>query len=423
VSAASQLTQVERRITLLVAAVQFVNVLDFMMVLPLGPDFAQALAIPTSHLGYVGGAYTAAAFLSGLAGAVLLDRFDRRKALAVAIGGLVLATALGGFAVDLSTMLAARMLAGFFGGPATSLALAIVADVVPIERRGRAMGLVSASFAVASVLGMPAGLELARIGGWRMPFFGVAVLGAAIAILVVRVMPPQRGHLDRQDGAARAGGVAGFGRLLGQPITRLAMLLVALAIFTGFMLIPNFSAWLQFNLGFPRAQIGVLYMLGGVVGFFVTRYAGIGVDRFGGAPIAVAASVLSVLMIWAVFLAAEPPLSLYLIFPLFMAANATRMVVVSTTTSKVPDAPERARFMSLTSATQHIAASCAAFLSSAVLIELPGGALAGMLPLAVAAITLALVVPPLVWAVDRFVNQRTRSLRVQTIVETAPVRS
>jgi predicted MFS family arabinose efflux permease len=423
VSAVSQLTQVERRITLLVAAVQFVNVLDFMMVLPLGPDFAVALGIPTSHLGYVGGAYTLAAFASGLLGAVLLDRFDRRRALAVAIGGLVIATALGGFAVDLPTMLGARMLAGFFGGPATSLALAIIADSVPPERRGRAMGLVSASFAVTSVVGMPIGLELARLGGWRLPFFGVAGIGAVIAALVVWAMPPQRAHLQPPGDAARANGFVAFGRLLAQPMTRLAMLLVSLAIVTGFMLIPNFSAWIQFNLGFPRAQIGVLYMLGGCVGFFVTRYVGIGIDRFGGAPIALGSAALNVVLIWAVFLAGKPPVSLYALFPLFMAANAARMVVVSTVTSKVPGATERARFMSLTSATQHISSAFAAFLASAVLVELPGGALAGIAPLAVAAIALACVVPPLVWAVDRFVRARTRSLRVQAMVETAPVRS
>ncbi|MDB5365348.1 MAG: Arabinose efflux permease [Rhodospirillales bacterium] len=420
-SAASQLTPVERRITLLVAAVQFVNVLDFMMVLPLGPDFAVALGIPTSHLGYIGGAYTLAAFVSGLAGALVLDRFDRRQALAVAIGGLVIATALGGFAVDLPTMLGARMLAGFFGGPATSLALAIIADSVPPERRGRAMGMVSASFAVTSVVGMPIGLELARLGGWRLPFFGVAGLGAVIAFLVVWAMPPQRAHLQQPGGEAHR--VASFGELLAQPMTRLAMLLVSLAIVTGFMLFPNFSAWIQFNLGFPRAQIGVLYMLGGCIGFFVTRYVGIGIDKFGGAPIAIASAVLNVVMIWAVFLTDKPPISLYVIFPLFMAANAARMVVVSTITSKVPGPTERARFMSLTSATQHISSAFAAFLASAVLIELPGGALAGIMPLAVAAMVLATVVPPLVWSVERFVDSRSRSLRVQTMVETSPARS
>ena len=62
----------ERTIVFCVAAVQFVNILDFMIVMPLGPDFAKALGIPLSHLGYVGGAYTAAACVSGLVGALFL---------------------------------------------------------------------------------------------------------------------------------------------------------------------------------------------------------------------------------------------------------------------------------------------------------------------------------------------------------------
>jgi predicted MFS family arabinose efflux permease len=104
----------ERSLLFLVGAVQFVNVLDFMMVMPLGPDFAAALGIPASRLGLVGGAYTAAAALAGVAAATFLDRFDRRKALAVAMLGLVIATAAGGLATGLGTMLAARVLAGAF---------------------------------------------------------------------------------------------------------------------------------------------------------------------------------------------------------------------------------------------------------------------------------------------------------------------
>jgi MFS family permease len=75
----------ERRLLFLVGAVQFVNVLDFMMVMPLGPDFAASLGIPVARLGIVGGSYTVAAAAAGLAGAFFLDRFDRRKALGLAL--------------------------------------------------------------------------------------------------------------------------------------------------------------------------------------------------------------------------------------------------------------------------------------------------------------------------------------------------
>src|SRR5689334_21739801 len=106
-----------RRVLFLVAAVQFINIADFMMVMPLGPDFATALGIPTAHLGYVGGAYTAAASVAGLIGALVLDRWDRRSALAVCMAGLMFGTALGGFAGGMWSLLAARVVAGMFGGP------------------------------------------------------------------------------------------------------------------------------------------------------------------------------------------------------------------------------------------------------------------------------------------------------------------
>src|SRR5690349_19337256 len=78
----------ESRLLLLLGAVQFINVVDFVMVLPLGPDFARALGIPAHQLGLVAGSYTAAAAIVGLLAASFLDRFDRRRALLVAMLGL-----------------------------------------------------------------------------------------------------------------------------------------------------------------------------------------------------------------------------------------------------------------------------------------------------------------------------------------------
>lgn len=63
----------ERRLIFVLAAVQFVNILDFMMVMPLGPDFACDLHIPTSQLGTIGGSYTASAAVSGFACAFFLS--------------------------------------------------------------------------------------------------------------------------------------------------------------------------------------------------------------------------------------------------------------------------------------------------------------------------------------------------------------
>jgi hypothetical protein len=50
-TSAASFTPQESSIIAVVGAIQFVNILDFMMVMPLGPDFATELGIPTSHLG------------------------------------------------------------------------------------------------------------------------------------------------------------------------------------------------------------------------------------------------------------------------------------------------------------------------------------------------------------------------------------
>ena len=89
------------------------------------------------------------------------------------------------------------MLAGIFGGPATALALAIVTDNVAVQRRGRGVGIVMASFSVASVLGLPLGLELARWSNWQAPFYAVAGLGLVIVMVALRILKPQRAHLKK----------------------------------------------------------------------------------------------------------------------------------------------------------------------------------------------------------------------------------
>jgi predicted MFS family arabinose efflux permease len=400
----------------LVGAVQFVNVLDFMMVMPLGPDFAIGLGIPASQLGLVGGSYTAAAAVSGLAGAAFLDRFDRRSALSVAMLGLVLATAAGGLATGFWTMIAARVAAGFFGGPATSLALSIVADAVPAERRGSALGAVMGAFSVASVLGVPAGLELAHLGTWRTPFFAVAALGLLVAGGALFLMPPMTGHLER---ARAPGAVRGSVRaLLRQPVALLSLAATATAMMSGFAIIPNIASHLRFDLGFPRERLGLVYMVGGSVAFFTLRIAGRWVDRFGGPVVSAGGTAVFVSVLglgfawpsaWLPAVAGSPAALLgavITLFVFFMMGNSLRNVSMNTLSSRVPGPSERARFMSVQSAVQHLASAIGAGLSTRLLTVGPDDRLLGMAGLSLFSGVLALAVPFLLAAVQRRLVRR-----------------
>jgi predicted MFS family arabinose efflux permease len=392
----------ERRLVFLIGAVQFINVLDFMMVMPLGPDFAVALGIPSSQLGLIGGSYTAAAAVAGVAGAFFLDRFDRRSALAVTLAGLVLGTLAGGFATGFGSLLAARLVAGAFGGPATALSLAIITDAVPPDRRGRAMGAVMGAFSVASVLGVPAGLELARLGGWRLPFFAVAALGVAVAGAALALLPAQRGHLA----AGLRARSARFRDVLRRPVVLFSLAGTATAVIANFALIPNLSAYFQFNRGFAREHLGLLYMVGGAVSFGLMRLAGWVTDRWNAPAVAAGGSLAFIAVLAAGFI---HPVAWFPVLPIFvgfMASGSFRFVPLQALSSRVPEAAERARFMSAQSAVQHIASAAGAMIGAQVLTERADGGLVGMDELAWFAVATSIALPFLLVLVDRRVRAR-----------------
>lgn len=402
----------ESRAIALIGAVQFVNVLDFMMVMPLGPDLATALGIDTAHIGLIGGSYTAAAAVSGILGSFVLDRFDRRTALGLALLGLALGTAAGAFAVDLPTLLAARIVAGLFGGPATAIGVAVIADIVPIERRGSAMGKVMGAFSVASVFGVPFGLELASRFDFRAPFFAVGGLGLLASVGTAVLLPSMRAHLERARTEA-------LGAIRFDLPVLLTLASSALIMIGNFSLIPNFSAYIQYNLGYPRSGLGMLYLVGGIASFFAMRLTGRLVDRFGSARVVTVGTGLYVTVCTSLFYSPILLVVPALAFAMFMTANATRFVPLQSLASRVPTPDQRARFLSTQSAVQHFASSIGAMGATRFLVTTPDGKLHGLEQVALVAVALAAVVPFFTFVVERRVRAREDSALAHAKVELA----
>ncbi len=401
----------EPRLLTILAGVQFVNVLEFMIVMPLGPDFATALGIPLTRLGWIGAAYTFAASIAGIVGSTFLDRFARRTALIAALTGLMLATLLASAAVGLPSLLAARVLAGLFGGPATALGYAILADVVPPDRRGRAMGVVLGSFSVASVLGVPLGLELARLAGWRMPFLAIATLTLVALVLTRLLLPPLTLHLEARERARLAGAPSGRGlsEFVRDRAVLVALLGTALTMMSLFMLVPHFSAYFQYNLGYPRARLGLLYLVGGAASFVAMRVGGGMVDRYGALGVAMAGSALLVTDLLLGFVLPQPWLPAIVIFVSLMLGNSLRAVAVTALSTRVPPPAERARFLSIQSSVQHGASAIGALLSSLLLAEAADHRLIGVPRLALLSVIMAVCVPMLVAVIAAEVRRREQA--------------
>src|SRR5207237_2784895 len=129
---------------------------------------------------------------------------------------------------------------------------------------------------------------LARQFGWRVPFFAVASLGLAIAIFVVIMLPPLRGHLVTERK------LVPLSHLFAQRNVVLSWTMTFVVMGAGFIIIPNISAYVQFNLSYPRARLGLLYLYGGLVSFFTTQIAGRLIDRLGSFRVGTAGTVLPV---------------------------------------------------------------------------------------------------------------------------------
>ena len=390
----------ERAIVRVVAAAQFINVLEFIIVMPLGPDYAKHLGIPTNQLSYVASSYTAAAAIVGVLGALFLDRFDRRKALVFSLSGLVMSTALAGMVHSFPQLIAARALAGAFGGPATAISLSIVADAVPDERRGRAMSRVLIANAIATTFGVPAGLDLAEWLGWRAPFLSIALLGVFV-VLLATTLPPLTAHMRRADALPPT---VALWNVVRRPTVQLSYLMTIALQMSGFLVIPMLSPYLQLNLGFPRAHLDALYLGGGIAGLGATRASGRLVDRFGSLRVAtIGLFLLAVVIVLA--LTRVPPLTW--VAPLFVGffiALGLRNVAYNTLASKVPARHERACFQSLQSSVGHVSIALGSALAARMLTTAPSGALVGIAKLGWISIAISTVLPLLMWQVERRVN-------------------
>jgi len=365
----------ERRVLLLMALVQFTNIWDFMIVMPLGPDFARSLGIDAGHIGWIAGSYSISAAITGVLIARFLDRFDRRSVLLFNLSGLMVATLSMTMAHTLAQLIAVRVVTGMFGGPIIASSLAVIADVFPEQRRGEAMGKVLGSFSVASVIGVPLGLEIARMFGWWAPFVAVSAM-AVIAVTTIRIyLPPMRHHLDRRGAAAPP---PLFTSLRHNPAAVPALLMTAAGMFAAFLIIPNISAHVQQNMGYPRAWLGLLYFCGGSSAFFTMRIAGKLSDRIGYAKTCLYATFGLWIVLFVGFYAQIHVVPVLAVFIAFMITMSSRNVTISAITSEIPKPQERAGFMSLVSAVQHLMSGAGSMCSTFMLKQTADARLGGM---------------------------------------------
>lgn len=365
----------ERIILGVLAAVQFTTIVDFMVVMPLGPQLMRTLAISPRQFGLVVSSYTFSAGVAAVVASGLIDRFDRKRAFLGLFVGFLVGTLFCGLAPSYATLLAARILTGAFGGVLGGMALAIVGDVFPEERRGRATGALMSAFALASVFGVPLGLSLGTAYGWHVPFLLLVGVGALVLPLGMVALPPMRGHLRAK--ADRQGALSTLVEMYTHPNHLRAFALTTAMMIGSFSVIPFISASLVANVGVPEVRLPWIFVSGGLLTLVGAPVIGRLADRFGKLRIyLIVAPITAVMMVVVTNLPRAAGLAgAVAAIGVFMLVNAGRMVAAMAMITGSVEPRYRGGFMSANSSVQHIAMGLGSYAAGHVIERGPDGTL------------------------------------------------
>jgi predicted MFS family arabinose efflux permease len=306
--------------------------------------------------------------------------------------GFGLSTLFCGLAPNYEYLLIARTLAGIFGGLSTVSIMAVIGDVFPPEKRGRVMGAITASFGIASIVGIPLGLVLSNGYGRGIPFIALAAFSVPVWVIGYFRMPSVKGHLK----LARSSPFKELMYAARNPNHQRAFA------FTFFLVIGTFTVasfmakyfaalngWSENKLAIIYAIAGLSTLLGmNVIGQLADRMQRLLLFRIFGTAALVMGIIITNLPETPLYVAAAA-------MSAFMVCATGRFVPAQAMIIGVAEPRVRGAFMSLNNAVQHLATGIASTVAGFMVGQtadgkLTGFPLVGLFAAAAAAVSLVL---------------------------------
>lgn len=359
-------TRRERLILIILAAVQFTTIVDFMIVMPLGPQLMEELHINPKQFALIISSYTFAAGVVGLLASSIVDRFARRPAFMAMNAGFLLGTLLCAFAPGYGTLVLARIVTGAFGGILGGMAMTIIGDVFPEERRGRATGSLMTGFALASVAGVPLGLYLGTEYGWQIPFIALVIGGLPALLLTPFAMPRLGDHVHR----AQTHPVRALAETFTRPNHLNAFALIITLMIGGFSVFPYVSTYYVQNVGMTVDQLPLIYVVGGGLTLLASPFFGRFADRFGKLLVyRIVAPFSAALLFVITHLPPVPATIAIAVFGALMVSNVGRMIAAMAMVTGSVEPSRRGAFLSANSSVQHVASGIGAYIGGSIITE------------------------------------------------------
>lgn len=356
----------ERIVILILAAVQFTSVVDFMIVMPLGPQLMRTLHIGPAEFGMIVSSYTFAAGAAGLVASSIVDRFARRTSFLAMYAGFLIGTLCCAFAPNYQSLVAARVATGAFGGILGGMAMAIIGDVFPEHRRGHATGSLMTGFALASVAGVPLGLFVGTNYGWHVPFVALAIAGLPVLLIAPFGLPRLDAHIGKSHTHPMRSLVETFSH-----VNHLyAFGLIVVLMIGSFTVFPYLPPYLVNNVGMTEQELPFVYIAGGGLTFFAAPVIGRLADRFGKLTIyRLIAPGSALFLVIVTHLPPVPVIVAVAVFGLLMVCNVGRMIAAMAMVTSSVEPNRRGAFLSANSSVQHVSSGLGAYLGGLIVTQ------------------------------------------------------
>ncbi|MBX9853383.1 MAG: MFS transporter [Cytophagaceae bacterium] len=358
---ASSIRSEEYPLLIILALLQFTHIVDFLIILPLGPQLMRLLSISPQQFAILISSYSFGAAVFGIGASFLIDKFDRKHVLLVLLTLFTIGLMICSMATDYYSLLIGRIFTGAFGGNLGAMILAVVADSIPRSRCGTATGFVLSTFPIASIVGVPVGLYMASQTTWQVPYNILAIFTLIFSLIALFFLPPMKVHLKNNE--TKEKGKSLFAAYKESSLIS-GLIFMFLLIMGGFTVTSFMSPYLVSNLHFSEKELSYVYLIGGVAAFCTSHLAGKMIDKFGERKIFVISALVSIFaMIALTSIAGASKALVFIITTLFFTILNCRFISAMSMINSSVDSCKRGSFMELSSSVQQISCGIAAVVS------------------------------------------------------------
>lgn len=333
--------------------------------LPLGNILMIEWKLTTSQFSLIVSSYYLAVFMSSFAAIFFADKFDRKKLLLIGFFGFLGGTFFSAFTFNVNSLILARTLTGIFAGIISSQTLSIIGDVVPYERRGRAMGLLIVGFALSSVIGVPLGLHLANHYDWFYSFLGLTIIGILLFPFLMLFIPNVNEHLTHSINLNDRYQI--FLEIFKGRTQLTAMAFSFFMIMGHYLIVPLFNPYIVYNVGLSQTATPLVYLFGGISSLITSQIIGKLADKYGKQQVFVVAGIVSVPVI--LLITNLPKISTFLlliIFAIWFGATTSRTIPGQAMITQAVTSKTRGSFMSINTCIQALGSGLATVVSGLI---------------------------------------------------------